>query len=148
MPQTWGSTLARQIRLQKRSIALTHADLTTAGAIQVIDIGDALPATAVILAASLALTVVFASPGAGSLEIEVGDDTNDDNSIVAAFDAYTGSGNLGLTSRGDTVGIAPSGNPSGLQLALTLTATTDNLSTFTTGACQIDVWFLEAVNPE
>ena len=146
--QTWGETLARLIRPQTRSITLTDADLTAAALTQNIALGVALPDLAFITAHSLFLTTEFASPGAGSLDIQVGDDTNDDDSIVAAYDAYTGSANLGLWTNGDTIGINPTGDPSGSQLQLALTATTDNLNTFTAGSCTIKVYFQVAVNPE
>jgi len=145
---TYGDTLARQVRLKKRSINLTIADLTAVATSQLIDVGAALPSNAVIMGANIFLTTVFASPGAGSLDITLGDDTNDDDSIIAAYDAYTGSANLGLWTTGDTIGVNAYGTPSGSQLQLTLTSTTDNLSAFTTGDAQIDVWYFEAVVPE
>lgn len=136
----YGDTLARQIRLQKRQVVLTNADLTAAALTQTIALGNILPSNAVLVGYNLLLTDAFDSPGAGSLDVQIGDDTTDDDSILAAFDAYTGSAFEGLRSVG-TVGIAYMGIPSGLTLEILLTATVDNLSTFTNGNLTIQVWF-------
>lgn len=138
----YGETLARRVRLQKREITITNADLTAVALTQTIALGNALPSNAILQGYSLNLVDAFDSPGAGSLDIQIGDDTLDDDSICAAFDAYTGSANEGLRSMG-TVGIAYLGRPSGSQLELLLTATTDNLSTFTNGNLTVSVYFTE-----
>jgi hypothetical protein len=141
-PPNWADRDVRETGVQTRSFKFTNADLTTAGLTQAIDLGRALPANAWVLGYSLTLDDAFDSPGAGSLDVQIGDDTNDDDSICSAYDAYTGSANEGVSGSRGTAGIQPSGRPTGTQLSVLFTATTDNLNTFTNGDLDIEVAFV------
>ncbi len=137
-----GDYLSRRNKLYCARTRLTNADLTAAALTQTIQLGSALPDTAAVAFVRCQLNDAFDSPGAGSLDLQVGDDTNDDDSLVAAMDLYTGSANEGVGwVAGDTRGAVPSGLPTGPQLEMLLTATTDNLSTFTNGDVEVEVYY-------
>jgi hypothetical protein len=129
--------------LQEREVQFTSADLVTAGNTQTNVLGAAIPATAMILGYTYNLVDAFDSPGAGSLDVQLGDDTTDDDSLCAAFDAYTASANEGAGLVQGTRGAQPNGPPTGAQLEVLFTSTVDNLDTFTNGDLTIRVIFVD-----
>lgn len=131
------------VNIDRRAQTYTNADLTAAALTQTINLGAALPATAFILGYRMNLADAFDSPGAGTLDIQLGDTVTDDDSLCAAFDGYTASTNEGAGWVQGTRGAQPNGPPTGTQLALLFTATVDNLSTFTNGDLDVEVFFVD-----
>ena len=128
-----------------REVTITSTELTTAGATQSIVVGAAIPATAMILGYRYRLVDAFDSPGGASLDVQLGDDTTDPDSLCAAFDAYTASAYEGAGWVEGTRGVRPNGTPTGTQLELLFTATVDNLSTFTNGDLDVEISYIDVI---
>ncbi len=141
-----GETDFRPQRINSEYVTITNADLTESGNTETISLGDSLPLNALIVGYRLRLVDAFDSPGGGSLDVQIGDDTTDDDSVLAAYDAYTGSAfeSATLWSVG-TPGVRGGGMspPTGDQLEILLTSTTDNLDTFTNGDLDIEVFWID-----
>ena len=130
-----------------RSVRLTAADLTAAALTQTINVGAVTDDDFIPLAARMSLVDAFDSPGAGSLNVELGV-TGDTDAFIVTFDAYTGSAFEGTGWEAGTPNAAPAiGFPmSNTQIVVLLTATTDNLDQFTNGDLTIEVygWEIDA----
>lgn len=118
------------VALVKRSVTVTDDDLT--GASQVVNVGAALPANAIVLAHELVVAEQFA--GQSDLTIKLGG--TDDDAIVAStdLDALTAGKYQG------TLGVHPRGSFASEQLVATFAAS--NLATLSAGSVTINVWYL------
>jgi len=127
--------------IQSRARTYGHADLTAAAFTQAINLGAALPATAMILGYRIQLNEVFAGGAIATMDMQIGDDTNDDDSLCAASDMFTGSALLALDWVQGTRGVQPNGPPTGTQLQVLFTATVANVDQATTGEVDVEVFY-------
>lgn len=137
------SSMGVSENILRRAVSLTSADLTAAGLTQTINIGGVVSVNAMLCGYRMSLTDAFDSPGAGSLDIQLGDTVADDDAICAAFDGYTGSVAEGAGWQIGVPGVSPYGPATGTQLAALFTATVDNLNTFTNGDVDIEIFYRE-----
>jgi hypothetical protein len=127
------------MRIQKRTVTVGHADLTTAAnnTAQVVNIGDVLPTNAVVLGHDVYVTTVFSGSGASAVTIDIGG--TDADAIVDGMDIFTGAATGALTG---TAGVHPNGKFSAQQLTATfLTDAGHALLGLDAGALTITVWF-------
>lgn len=134
-------------RLQKRSVTITSADLTTAGVgPETENIGAVLPQTAIIIGYRLNLTDAFDNGAGVSLTVEVGT-SNDVDALEDAFDAFTGSAYEGAgfvyVTPGPGIGTNGYDGTAVGQLVATFTAGADQLANFTDGSLTVEVLFLD-----
>jgi hypothetical protein len=129
--------------VQRRAVTYGHADLTATALTQSIVLGTAIPATAMILGYRIQLNEVFAGGAISAMDLQIGDDTNDDDSICAASDMFTGSTLLALAWVQGTRGVQPNGPPTGTQLEVLFTAVGANVDQATTGEVDVEVFYLD-----
>lgn len=125
--------------IQKRTVTVTHADLTdaVAGEAQAINIGAVLPANARILGRELTGLTEFSGGSVASCTLSIGG--TDADAIVAAQDVFTGAG---VVAKQGTSGVNPNGNLGGQQLKATFTPDGGHaLDALTAGAVTITVLF-------
>jgi hypothetical protein len=125
--------------LQKRTVTVTHADLTDAvnGEAQAIPIGAVLPANARIVGSELTGLTEFSGGSVSACTLSVGG-TNT-TAIVNAQSVFTGAG---TAAKRGTVGGNPNGNLGGQQLVATFTPDAGHtLDALTAGAVTITVLF-------
>jgi hypothetical protein len=125
--------------VQKRVLAIGHADLTDADGSQTLNIGTALPTNAMILGVSIALATSFTGGGAGIVTVNIGS-AGDPDAIVANADLFAAAVDGVASTFSD--GIAPRKI---FALATQLTATVDadvDVADLTAGAATITVAFI------
>jgi hypothetical protein len=126
-------------KLQKRTVTVTHAELTDAvnGEAQVIPIGAALPANARIIGRELSALTEFSGGSVSAVTVSIGG--TDADGIVAAQSVFTGAGTV---DKQGTSGVNPTGNLGGQQLNATFTPDAGHaLLALTAGAVTITVLF-------
>jgi len=127
--------------VQMRQYQFTAADLTAAGVTQNIDLGAVMPANSYLLGWCYDLVDAFDNGAAATLDVQLGDDTIDDDFGCSAFDAFTASANEGVPG-GGTEGVGSHGYPlGGLQLQTVWTLNADQLLNCTNGDLTITVLF-------
>lgn len=122
-------------KIQKRTVTIGHADLTSAanGEAQAINIGAALPANARIIGRELTGLTEFSGGSVSSLTLSIGG--TDADGIVAAQSVFTGAGTV---AKQGTSGVNPNGNLGGQQLTATFTPDAGHaLDALTAGAVTI-----------
>jgi len=125
--------------LQKRTVTVTHAELTSevAGEAQAIDIGAVLPANARILGRELSGLTEFSGGDVASCTLDIGG--TDADAIVAAQNVFAGAG---VVDKQGTSGVNPNGNLGGQQLKATFTPDGAHaLAALDAGAVTITVLF-------
>ena len=132
-PVPWSETTG------KRTVAVTHADLTNAvnGSPQSIPLGVPLPANARVVGRTLRNITPFTGGGATVVSLDVGG--TDPNAIIAGEDLLAG----GTDAREGSAGVNPTGYFDAQQLAATFTPDgAHNLAGLTAGAATIDVVYM------
>ena len=127
------------IALGKRTVQITHADLTdaVAGEAQVINIGAVLPANAVVLGHEVLVTTLFSGGSVSAVALEIGG--TDADAIVDAMDVFTGAATGSLSPR---TGVHAQGKFSAQQLTATFTPDGAHaLLALTAGDITITVWY-------
>jgi hypothetical protein len=125
--------------LQKRTVTVTHADLTDAvnGEAQIIAVGAVLPANARIIGRELSGLTEFSGGSVSACTLSVGG--TDDDAIVAAQSVFTGAG---IVEKCGASGVNPNGNLGGQQLNATFKPDAGHaLLALTAGAVTITVFF-------
>lgn len=128
------------IALAKKEQRIQHTDLTNAvnGATQAINIGTALPANAVVLAAQVNIATLFSGGGASAVKLDVGG--TDIDAIGAQHDVFTGAATGALTLT--PAGVHTRGKFSSEQLVATFTPDGGhNLDGLTAGDLTVTVWY-------
>ena len=127
------------IGLAKKTVTIGHADLTDAvnGEAQVINIGTALPANAVVLAHEVNVATLFSGGSASAVKLDVGGTTAD--AIVSQQDVFTGADTGALSLR---TGTHAQGKFSSEQLVATFTPDGGHtLAGLSAGSLTITVWY-------
>jgi len=125
--------------VQKRTVTVGHADLTDAvnGEAQVLNVGTALPANAVVLGHDVFVTTLFSGGSVSAVTVDIGG--TDADAIVDGMDVFTGAATGALTG---TAGVHPRGKFSSQQLTATfLPDGGHTLLALSAGALTITVWF-------
>lgn len=131
---------AAGITIAKRTVRVQHTDLTDAvnGEAQVVNIGAALPANAVVLGSEVNIATLFSGGSASAVKLDIGG-TNAD-AIAAQMDVFTGAATGALTPT--PAGVHTHGKFSSEQLVATFTPdgghTLDGLDA---GDLTITVWY-------
>jgi hypothetical protein len=126
-------------RIQKRTATIGFADLTTAGASQVLPIGAALPANARILGVALHTFTPFTGGTVSAMTIDIGS-TGDADALIDGADAFTAAVDGQTSTR--PLGIAPNKLfAASTQINATFTATGDTVDDTTAGAVTIDILY-------
>lgn len=123
----------------KRTVTVGHADLTDAvnGEAQVINVGDVLPANAVVLAYEVNIATLFSGGGATAVKLDVGG--TDIDAMIAQMDIFTGAATGALSPR---TGVHAEGKFSAEQLVATFTPDgAHTLLALDAGALTINVWY-------
>ena len=118
-------------KIQKRSLAITHESLTTAGASQALNLGAELPANSVVLATNINVTTAFTDGSSGVFTLDIG--------ISGATDHITDGAALGSIAQVHAPGDRPEGRFTG-QLLATVAADV-NVDTASAGAATVEVFF-------
>ena len=127
------------VALQKRTVTITHADLTdaVAGEAQAINIGAVLPANAVVLAHEVNVGTLFSGGSVSAVKLDIGG--TDADAIVSQMDVFTGAATGALSPR---TGVHAQGKFSAEQLVATFTPDGGHtLLALTAGSVAITVWF-------
>lgn len=127
------------IALGKRTVQITHADLTDAvnGEAQVINIGDALPTNAVVLGHEVLVSTLFSGGSVSAVALDIGG--TDADAIVDGMDVFTGAATGSLSPR---TGAHAQGKFSAQQLTATFTPDgAHTLAELTAGDLTITVWY-------
>lgn len=128
------------IALGKRTVTVTHADLTEAvnGTAQLINIGAALPADAIVLGSEVNIATLFSGGGATAVKLDIGG--TDDDAIAAQHDVFTGANTGALTPT--PAGVHREGKFSSQQLKAKFTPDAGHsLLNLTAGDLTITVWY-------
>lgn len=127
------------IALNKRTVTIGHADLTSAvnGEAQAINIGAALPANAVVLAHEVNVGTLFSGGDASAVTLDIGG--TDADAIVDGMDVFTGAATGALVG---TAGVHPKGKFSAEQLKATFVTDAGHaLAGLDAGELTITVWY-------
>lgn len=138
------TALAAGLALHSRAVTIGHADLTDAvnGHAQVIDIGAALPASAVVLAHEISGVTGFAGGSVSACVLEVGG--TDADAILDSLEMITDAPTAAELKT--AVGLKPQGGYSEQQLTATFTPDGGHaLLALTSGAVTITVWYVDTV---
>lgn len=128
-----------EVVLKKRTLTITHADLTEAGAgvAQSVNLQSVLPTPAIVVAHELNQGALFTGGGALTVVIDVG---GTDTDAIVAGDTVGPGGTA--NQRAGTPGILPQGTFSGQQLKVTFTPdVASNLNDLTAGSITVTVWY-------
>jgi hypothetical protein len=123
----------------KRTVTITHADLTdaVAGEAQEINIGAALPANAVVLAYEVNPSTLFSGGSVSAVKLDVGGTNR--TALVSQMDVFTGAATGALSPR---TGTHQQGKFSAEQLVATFTPDGAHaLLALTAGSVTITVWY-------
>ncbi len=126
--------------LAKRTVTIGHADLTSAvnGEAQAINVGDVLPANAVVIAHEVNVATLFSGGSASAVVLDLGG--TDVDAIVSDLNVFTGSTTGALSPR---TGVHAQGKFSGEQLVATFTPDAGHtLAGLSAGALTITVWYV------
>ncbi len=136
--ENWQRAFVGQV-MQKLSKAVGWADLTDADGSQTFAFDSALPATAVVVGASINVTEAFSDGAAGVFTADVGINAAD-------IDQFLDGNSLAAIARvGAPLGVAPCGYHGGETPAITVLATV-NVTNATVGALVAEVYYFEAAN--
>jgi hypothetical protein len=127
------------IALQKRTVTVTDVTLTdaVAGEAQVVAIGAALPANAIVLAHEVLVTTLFSGGSVSAVKLDIGGTVA--AAIVSQMDVFTGAATGSLSPR---TGAHAQGKFSAQQLNATFTPDGGHtLAALTAGSVTITVWF-------
>lgn len=135
------SRIASEVAPLYREVTIGHADLTTAGDTQTINVGAALPAGATILGVDFSNFTIFAGGTVSQLLLDIGS-AGDVDAIRDGVDLDTTA--VDGQPSAAPLGIAPNKHfASATQLIATVVATGDDLVNLTSGAITIRVFFTE-----
>lgn len=133
------TSVSAGVGLQKRTVAITEADLTDAvnGEAQAINVGAILPANAVVLAHEVNVATLFSGGGATAVKLDLGGTSS--TAIVDQMDVFTGAATGALSPR---TGAHAQGKFSAEQLIATFTPDAGHsLVNLTAGSLTVTVWF-------
>ena len=129
-------------RIQKKTVQITHADLTEAvnGTAQSIAIGTALPAGAMVLGTKVTVATLFSGGAASAVALDVGfGSAGNLETLIKDMDVFTGAA-TGV--RQGSLGTAPTGAYSAQELLATFTPDGGHsLLNLTAGDATIDVYY-------
>lgn len=134
-----GVSLAGNV--QKRTVTVTHAELTDADGSQTINIGAVLPANARIVGCDIRGLTVFSGGTASAVAVDIGS-SGDVDAIVDGADLFAAAVDGGPATMPKGVRPEKTFATSGVQLTATFLATGDTLLALTAGAVTIDVLFI------
>lgn len=126
--------------LAKRTVRVQHTDLTDAvnGEAQVVNVGAALPANAVVLGHEVQVDTLFSGGGATALKMDLGGTVA--TAIVNQMDVFTGAATGSLSPR---TGAHAQGKFGGQQLVVTVTPDGGHtLAGLTAGDVTFTVWYV------
>lgn len=136
------------ISLRKLSKAVGFADLTAAATTQTIAFDSALPAGALVVAASVDLPTDFSGGSVSAMTVDVGD--ADVDRFINLTNIFTGAGPLTDSQADPGVGLDNSLAgaaiiPADVTPDLLFTSTTDNLVNLTAGAMTAHIYYIDSV---
>ena len=132
------------LRVKKRQLQVTHADLTAAATSEAIDIGSAFGDDVVVLGCLIDVTTLFSGGSVSAITAEVGIDSGDTDAMMTALDVFTGA----ATGKKTGYGVGPAGWYGGIQPSILFSATGDNVVNLTAGDLTVTIYYIDGALAE